>query len=59
MDLNGGRILVNQQLLKGGRKPEFIPTKGKRARTIDLAPETVELLKAHKQHQAALKMRHR
>lgn len=24
--------------------PEFTPTKGKRAGTIDLAPETVELL---------------
>src|SRR5688500_16962026 len=31
----------------------------KRARTIDIAPETVELLKAHKKHQAALKLRHR
>ena len=58
-ELPGGRILIRQQLLSGGDKPIFIPTKGKRARTIDLAPETVELLKAHKRHQAALKLRHR
>jgi integrase-like protein len=40
-------------------KPVFIPTKGKRARTIEIGSETVELLKAHKRHQAALKLRHR
>ena len=59
VDLAGGRMLIRQQLLSGGEKPVFIPTKGKRARTIDLGPETVELLKTHKRHQAALKLRHR
>ena len=59
VDLVQGRILVRQQLLSGGRRPVFVPTKGKRARTIDLAPETVELLRAHKRQQAALKLRHR
>ena len=48
-----------QQLLKGGSDPTFVPTKGKRARTIDIEPETVELLRAHKRHQAELKLRHR
>ena len=59
VDLAQGRILVRQQLLSGGRHPVFVPTKGKRARTIDLAPETVELLRAHKRQQATLKLRHR
>ena len=59
VDLVQGRILVRQQLLSGGRHPVFVPTKGKRARTIDLAPETVELLRAHKRQQATLKLRHR
>lgn len=59
VDLAEGRIVVRQQLLSGGREPVFAPTKGKRARTIDLAPETVDLLRAHKQHQAAVKLKNR
>ena len=59
VDLAHGRMLVRQQLLSGGRDPVFVPTKGKRARTIDLAPETIDLLRAHKRQQAALKLRHR
>src|SRR5262249_41084248 len=51
-------VLVAQQMLKGGTKPTFTPTKGKRARTVELAAETVDLLKAHKAHQATL-MRYR
>ena len=52
-------MLVRQQLLSGGRHPIFAPTKGKRARMIDLSPETIELLRAHKRQQATLKLRHR
>jgi integrase len=59
VDLAQGRVLVQRQLLKGGAEPKFIVPKGKRARPIDIAPETVDLLKAHKVKQAALKMRHR
>ena len=56
MDLNVRRVWLR---CRPSGKPVFIPTKGKRARTIDIAPETAELLKAHKRHQAALKLRHR
>jgi integrase len=59
VDLAAGRVQVRQQLLTGGLEPIFVPTKGKRSRPIDIAPETVELLKGHKAHQAAVKMRHR
>lgn len=59
VDLAQSRILVRQQLLKGGHEPVFIPTKGKRARTIDIAAETVAFLVTYKKHQAALKMRNR
>jgi hypothetical protein len=48
-----------QQLLSGGHEPTFTVPKGKTARLIDIAQETVDLLKAHKAHQAALKMRNR
>lgn len=59
VDLVRGCVVIRQQLLKGGADPVFIATKGKRARTIDLASETIEFLKAHKRHQAELKLRHR
>jgi integrase len=59
VNLTEGKVLVRQQLLSGGVKPVFIATKGKRARSIDTAPETVELLRTHKAHQAAVKMRRR
>src|SRR4029079_19219012 len=55
VDLVQGRVLVQRQLLKGGEKPTFTVPKGKRARSIDIAPETVELLKAHRVKQAAFK----
>lgn len=59
VDLAQGRVTVQRQLLTGGEKPVFIVPKGKRPRTIDIASETVDLLKTHKVKQAALKMRHR
>ena len=59
VDLSTGRVLVREQLLRGGRAPVFVPTKGKVARTVDLGPEAVERLKAHKAHQATIKMRYR
>jgi integrase len=46
-------------LLTGGEAPVFIPTKGKRARVIDIAPETVDLLRTHKADQARIKLQHR
>jgi hypothetical protein len=52
-------VVVRQQLLKGGREPTFTAPEGKTARTIEIAPETVELLKIHRAHQATLKMRNR
>jgi integrase len=59
VDLRQGRVRVRQQLLRGGAEPVFVAPKGKRTRTISVAPETVDRLKVHKAHQAQLKMRHR
>lgn len=58
VDFTQGRILVQRQLLTGGEAPIFIPTKGKRARVVDIAPETVDLLRTHKAHQASVKLQH-
>lgn len=37
----------------------FAPTKTKKARTIELAAETLALRRVHKQHQAEIKLRNR
>lgn len=48
-----------RQLTKLGRSPEFGPVKNGVPRTVDLAAETIELLKAHRRAQAEIKMRNR
>lgn len=59
VDFTTSRVLVQRQLLTGGSEPTFTVPKGKRSRVIDIAAETVALLKRHKAHQATLKMRNR
>jgi integrase len=59
VDLDTAKIRIVQQLTKPGSEPTFGPTKTGRSRTISLGAETVELLRAHKQEQAELKMRNR
>jgi integrase len=59
LDFEKGTVAIVRQLTKLGRKPEFGPVKNGVPRTVDLASETVELLKAHKRAQAELKMRNR
>jgi integrase len=59
VDLERGTVTIARQLLQPGRNPTFGPPKNGKPRSVDLAPETVELLKAQKQSQAALKMRNR
>jgi integrase len=59
VDLDEGTITIIRQLTKTGRQPEFGPVKNGVPRTIDLAPETVALLREHKRSQAELKMRNR
>ena len=59
LDVERGRLTIQRQLLKVRRDPEFGPTKTKRVRTIELAAETLALLKAHKSHQAEVKIRNR
>src|SRR4029453_13307497 len=45
-----------RQLLKPGGEPVFGAVKGKTPRTIEIAPETVALLRRHRGHQAELKL---
>ena len=55
----GGRLTVHRQLVKPGSDPIFGPVKNKTPRILELAPETLNCLRAHRSHQAAIKLRNR
>lgn len=59
VDLDAETVTFVRQLVKPGRKPEFGPVKNDVPRTVDIAPETIALLREHKRAQAELKMRNR
>jgi integrase len=59
VDWAKGTVTLIRQLVTLGRTPTFGPVKNGTPRTVDLAAETIELLKAHRRHQAELKMRNR
>jgi integrase len=59
VDLEKGTVTFLRQLTKTGRKPEFGPVKNGSPRTVDLADETVGLLRVHRSRQAELKMANR
>jgi len=59
LDFASGRLTIRRTLLKGGRTPMYGPPKNKKARSIELAAETLALLKTHKSHQAEVKLRNR
>jgi integrase len=52
-------VTIRRKLLKGGPVPVFGATKTKKIRTLQLAPESIACLKAHKQAQATIKMQNR
>src|SRR6185295_1703858 len=59
VDLTAGTVTVERQLVSGGVKPKFGPTKTGQTRITAINDETAKLLKAHKRQQAALKMANR
>ena len=54
-----GRLTVQRQLIKPGVSPIFGPVKNKTPRALELAPETLELLRTHKAHQGEIKLANR
>jgi len=52
-------LTIQRQLLKPGAPPTFGPVKNRRPRTIEVSAETVALLKAHRFHQAEVKLANR
>jgi integrase len=59
VDLNAARLVIARQLIHPAREPMFGPTKTGRTRTVDLAPDTIALLAAHRREQASVVMRNR
>jgi integrase len=59
VDLVAGRVTFQRQLLKPGQAPVFGPVKSKTPRTIEIAAETVALLRRHRGHQAEVKLANR
>ena len=60
VDLDARTVTVARQLLRPGSEPVFGSPKSKSAkRTINISPETAQLLAEHKRHQAEVKMAHR
>jgi integrase len=59
LDLDAAKVHIVQQLVTPGPEPVFGPTKTGRPRTVSLSPETVALLRVHRQHQRELKMANR
>ena len=54
-----GRLTVHRQLVTPGSDPIYGPVKNKTPRMLELAPGTLDLLRAHRRHQAEIKLRNR
>ena len=54
-----GTLTVQRQLVKPGSEPIFGPVKNKTPRQLELGAETLALLRQHRAHQAAVKLRNR
>ncbi len=59
LDLDNATLTIERQLDTTGDEPTFGPTKTKKTRVITLAPETITILRAHRQSQNELRMRNR
>jgi len=59
VDFDASSVWVVRQFTKPPPAPTFGPTKSGTTRRVDIAPETLELLRAHKRAQAELKMANR
>ena len=59
VDLENGKIIVAEALVKSGRNPVIDQTKTGRPRVIDIGPVTITLLRKHKSSQTELKLANR
>jgi len=59
VDLEAGKVQAVRQLIVPGEQPVFDRPKNGQPRTIDIGAGTVQLVKAHRSHQAEIKMKNR
>jgi integrase len=59
LDLETAKLQVVRQLIVPGDEPVFGPPKNGQPRTIDIGKDTVQLLRAHRSHQAEVKLKNR
>jgi len=59
VDLDAGTVLIDRTLVSRSGPPVYGPTKSGKARTLDLNPTTVALLRTHRSHQAEVRMANR
>ncbi len=57
IDWQQGAVQIQRALKRASSDPVFGRTKGRRARTLKIAPETLALLKTHRKHQAEIKLK--
>ncbi|MGE5571668.1 MAG: tyrosine-type recombinase/integrase [Bacteroidota bacterium] len=56
IDWEAGTIRIERSLVRASKDPILGPVKNRRPRTIMVAPETLSLLRAHRKHQAQIKL---
>jgi integrase len=56
LDMDAGKLTVMRQLIKRWPAPIFGPPKNKKARTLDLSPEMLLLLRKQKAYQAEVRL---
>lgn len=56
IDWGAEALTVRRSLARASRRPIYGPTKGRRLRTIQLMPDTLALLKAHRVHQLEIRL---
>ena len=59
IDLDKQQVSIMRQLTRAGASPQWGPPKNGQPRTVTLSNQTVELLRAHKAHQAQVKLANR
>ena len=59
IDLDRKQVSIMRQLTRAGASPQWGPPKNGQPRTVTLSQQTVELLRAHKAHQAQVKLANR
>lgn len=56
IDWDASTVRIQRALKRAGRNPKFGPTKGRKARTVRITPETLMYLRILRRHQAEIRL---